>query len=324
MKKFLVPILIVVAALAVIPTLIPWSKIILTMVMSKGLAVLGVLVLLRAGQVSFGHALYYATSAYTVTFITRGVEGVDLFLVVAAGVGASTLLGLLVGLFVVRYRYIFFAMLNLAISMVLYALLEKFYHYTGGSDGLMLKRPELFGQILERAAFETWLYYIVLVITAFVIYGVHCFLKAPIGNSLAAIKTNETRLEYLGISTRSVMLTGYVLSTMLVGLGGAFSAISQGVITPEFAYWVRSGEFIFIAILGGVGNVLGAFAGALVFEVIRMYFVVVAAGMWQMLLGIILLIIIMAAPEGLIGILNRKRRRHSDIESAEMKKEGAL
>jgi branched-chain amino acid transport system permease protein len=105
------------------------------------------------------------------------------------------------------------------------------------------------------------------------------------------------------------MLTGYILSTALVGLGGAFNAISQGVITPEFAYWVRSGEFIFIAILGGAGNVLGAFAGSLVFEVIRMYFVVVAVGMWQMLLGIILLIIIMVAPEGLIGILNRKRRR---------------
>lgn len=324
MKKFLVPILIAVAALVVIPTLIPWSKIILTMVMSKGLAVLGVLVLLRAGQVSFGHAMYYATSAYTVAFITRGVEGIDLFLAVAAGVGASTLLGFLVGLFVVRYRYIFFAMLNLAISMVLYALLEKFYHYTGGSDGLMLTRPELFGQIMERAEFETWFYYIVLVIAAIVSYGVHCFLKAPIGNSLAAIKTNETRLEYLGISTRNVMLTGYVLSTALVGLGGTFSAISQGVITPEFAYWVRSGEFIFIAILGGAGNVLGAFAGSLVFEVIRMYFVVVAVGMWQMLLGIILLIIIMVAPEGLIGILNRKRRRAGESEPSETKKEDAL
>jgi branched-chain amino acid transport system permease protein len=321
MKKPVVAILAVFAVLAVMPVLIPWSKVILTMVMSKGLAVLGVLVLLRAGQVSFGHAMFYATSAYTVTFITRGVQGVDLLTVVVAGVAASTLLGLLVGLFVVRYRYIFFSMLNLAISMVLYALLEKFYYITGGSDGLMLTRPEFFGRVMERAGFETCFYYLVLISSIMVAYGVHCFLKAPIGQALAAIKTNETRLEYLGISTRNVMLSGYVLSTALVGLGGAFSAISQGVITPEFAYWVRSGEFIFIAILGGAGNVLGAFAGSLIFEVVRMYFIVVAAGMWQMLLGIILLIIVMAAPDGIIGILSRKKRPVSKRKQAATTKE---
>ncbi len=325
MKKFLVLILSVVGALVVIPIFIPWTKVLFTLALSKGLAVLGVLVLLRAGQVSFGHALYFGISAYTVALITRGMEGVDLLLVVVAGVGVSTLSGLLIGFFVVRYRYIFFSMLNLAISMVFYALLEKFYYYTGGSDGLMLNRPEIFGQILERAQFETWLYYILLGVVVVVTYGVHCFLNAPIGKALAAIKTNETRLEYLGISTRNVMLTGYVLSTALVGLGGAFSAISQGVITPELAYWVRSGEFIFITILGGIGNVLGAFLGSLVFEIIRMYFVVIAAGMWQMLLGTILLIIIMAAPDGLIGLLNWKRKNIvDDYKPSEIKKEANL
>ena len=321
MKKSVVAMLAVIVVLVAMPAMVPWSKIVLTMVMSKGLAVLGVLVLLRAGQVSFGHAMYFATSAYTVTFLTRGIEGVDLLTVVVAGVAVSTLLGLLVGLFVVRYRYIFFAMLNLAISMVLYAMLEKFYYVTGGSDGLMLTRPEFFGVVMERTGFEMYLYYLVLVVTIIVTYGVHCFLKAPIGHALAAIKTNETRLEYIGISTRNVMLAGYVLSAALVGLGGAFSALSQGVITPEFAYWVRSGEFVFITILGGAGNVLGAFAGSLIFEVIRMYFIVVAPGMWQMLLGTILLIIIMVAPDGLIGLLNRKKHPADENESAATSKE---
>ncbi len=310
-KTWIVLFIIVLAILVVTPELIPWSRVILTMVLSKGLAVLGILVLLRAGQVSFGHAMFFAISAYTATFMTREIAGVDVITIILASVAVSTIWGLLVGLFIVRYRYIFFAMLNLAISMVFYALLEKFYHVTGGSDGLMMVRPEFLGQLLEREAFELYYYYLVLGTTIIVTYLVHRFLNAPIGQALAAIKTNETRLEYLGISPKKVLLAGYVLSAALAGLGGVFNAITQGVITPEFAYWVRSGEFVFITILGGAGNVLGAFAGSLVYEVIRMYFAAAAAGVWQMLLGSMLLLIIMVAPEGLVGIIRKKRVTHS-------------
>lgn len=321
MKKSWLIITAVVLVLAVMPALIPWSKVILTLVLSKGLAVLGVLVLLRAGQVSFGHAMFFAASAYTATFVSIAIVGADVLTIIIAGVVVSTLWGLIIGLFVVRYRYIFFAMLNLAISMVLYALLEKFYHITGGSDGLILPRPEFFGHVMERAGFETCFYYFALALTIIVIYGVHRFLNAPIGYALAALKTNEIRLEYLGISASKVLLSGYVLSAALVGLGGTFSAIIQGVVTPELGYWVRSGEFIFIAVLGGGGNVLGAFAGSFVYEIIRMYFAAVAVGMWQMLLGIILLIIIMLAPDGLIGLFYKKK--HSANKSQPAAKENA-
>jgi ABC-type branched-subunit amino acid transport system permease subunit len=319
MKKSWLVAVAVLVVLSVMPVLIPWSRVILILVMSKGLAVLGVLVLLRAGQVSFGHAMFFAISAYTAAFITRAVAGVDVLTIVVAGVAVSTLWGLIAGLFVVRYRYIFFAMLNLAISMVLYALLEKFYHITGGSDGLMLSRPEFFGQVMERSGFEICFYYLVLVLTIIVIYGVHRFLKAPIGHALAAIKTNETRLEYLGISARNVLLAGYVLSAALVGLGGVFNAIIQGIVTPEISYWVRSGEFIFIAILGGGGNVLGAFAGSFVYEIVKTYFAAIASGMWQMLLGIILLIIIMVAPDGLVGLFKQKEPSAHENKQASAK-----
>jgi len=308
--------------LLAMPVLIPWSRVILTLVMSKGLAVLGILVLLRAGQVSFGHAMFFAISAYTAAYLTKGVAGIDVVTIIVAGVAVATIWGLVVGIFVVRYRYIFFAMLNLAISMVIYAMLEKFYHLTGGSDGLTLKRPEFFGQVLERASFETWFYYFVVACTLIVVYGVYRYLNAPIGHALSAIKTNETRLEYLGVSPKLVLLSGYVLSAALVGLGGVFNAIIQGVVTPEFCYWVRSGEFVFIAILGGAGNVLGAFAGAFVYEVVKMYFAAAFAGMWQMLLGIILLVIIMTAPEGLIGLIVRRKQTVSEGPPSTAKEKG--
>ena len=83
---------------------------------------------------------------------------------------------------------------------------------------------------------------------------------------LRAMKSNETRLEYLGMSARRVLLIGYVISAMLGGIGGTLVAIIQQIATPEFGYWTKSGEFVFIAILGGGAHAFGAFAGAAMFE----------------------------------------------------------
>lgn len=295
----------VVALIALLPLFAPWSKTFLVLAIAKGLAVLGIVVLLRAGQVSFGHALFFAASAYVAAFAARLMGGGELLTLLVIGALGSGVLGLLVGLFVVRYRYIFFGMLNLAFSMVFYAVLEKFYHYTGGSDGLILSRPSVLGIGLERLPFEYTLFYVALATAAVLGWLVHRYLNSAPGRALAAIKTNETRLEYLGISARGTLLVAYVISAMLAGVGGTLAAVMQGLVTPEYAYWVRSGEFVFIAILGGAGHVLGAFAGALVYEGVRMYLAVLAADMWQLLLGVVLLVIVLFASEGLVGLWHR-------------------
>lgn len=292
----------VVLLVAAIPLALPWMKIVLTVALAKGLAVLGVVVLLRAGQVSFGHAMFFAASAYSAAFLARGLHGADIALLLVAGVFCSIVFGVVIGLFVVRYRYIFFGMLNLAFSMVLYALLEKLFHITGGSDGMAVPRPGFFGFELERTAFETSLFYFTLILVGAVCWFVHRFLNSPVGQALDAVRTNETRLEYLGVSARMTLLVAYVLSAVLAGLGGTIIAVNQGVVTPDLGYWIRSGEFVFIAILGGTGNVIGAFAGALVYEVVRFYAAAMAADFWQMILGFVLLGIILFASRGLVGL----------------------
>lgn len=302
--------------IALMPLFAPWSRTFLVLALAKGLAVLGILVLLRGGQVSFGHALFFAASAYIAAFIARGMSGGELFTLIILGAAASGLLGLLVGLFVVRYRYIFFGMLNLAFSMVFYAVLEKFYHYTGGSDGLGLPRPSVLGMALERQPFEYVLFYVTLAITVLLAWLVHRYLQSAPGQALAAIKTNETRLEYLGVSPRATLLVAYVISAVLAGTGGVLAAVMQGLVTPDYAFWVRSGEFVFIAILGGAGHVIGAFAGALVYEGVRMYVAAFAAGMWQFLLGAALLLIVMFAAEGIVGLWRRLVRRKNGVEEA--------
>ena len=297
--------LVTLAAIAAAPFVLPWTQVILTLALAKGLAVLGIVVLLQAGQVSFGHALFFAVSAYAAAFIGKWFAGGELVLMLLAGIASSLVVGLVVGLFVVRYRYIFFGMLNLAFSMILFSILEKFYHVTGGSDGMQVARPRVLGAVMGREGFETLLFYGSLIIAVVVALVVQRFLASPVGNMMKTIKTNETRLEYLGVSPRRVLLVGYLVSAVLCGLGGVLMAVAQGIVTPDYAWWIRSGELVFIAILGGAGSVWGAFAGSLVYELVRTYASAFAGDVWQMILGTFLLVIILFAPSGLVGLWNR-------------------
>jgi branched-chain amino acid transport system permease protein len=311
-----VSLMVLAIVLAGVPLFAGSMQTFMAIVYAKSLAVLGIILLLQAGQVSFGHGMFFAAGAYTAAFLGRALGGGDLILLILAGLASSLVLGLAVGLFVVRYRYIFFGMLNLAFSMVLYSILEKFFHITGGSDGLRIRRPTLFGQSFERGEFDTVLYYVTLVMTLGAAILVWRYLKSPLGQALKAIKTNETRLEYIGLSARSVLLVGYVISAVLCGLGGASLGIIQGIATPEYTYWTRSSEFVFIAILGGVGNVAGALTGSLVYEAVRTYAAAFVADSWQLILGFVLLVIILRAPEGIVGLAQSIAARRGSARKA--------
>ncbi|KQI68789.1 branched-chain amino acid ABC transporter permease [Loktanella sp. 3ANDIMAR09] len=295
-----------------VPMAAPGLQILLTLALAKAIAVMGVTLLLRAGQVSFGHALFFGISAYAAAFIAATSLD-DLVLLLIAGTAGAALSGLLVGLFVVRYRGIFFGMLNLAFSMIFWSILEKFYHYTGGADGLRLPRPTVLGLSLDRAPFELLLFYLTLALTIGLGWFTLRFLGSPIGQLFQTVKTNETRLEYLGVSARTTLLKGYVLSAALCGIGGILVATAQGIVTPSYAYWIRSGEMVFIAVLGGAGSIPGAVAGALAYEIVRAYAAAFAADIWQLVLGVFLLVVILFAPGGLAGIYtaiaNRLSRR---------------
>lgn len=303
--------LVALLVLVAVPFLAPWTKTFLLLALAKGLAVLAVIILLQAGQVSFGHALFFAAGAYAVAFVGRALAGGELFGLLAVSLLVSAAFGLAIGLFVVRYRYIFFGMLNLAFSMVLYSILEKFFHLTGGSDGIRVLRPSILGVTLERNGFELALYFITLALSIVLAAGVTRYLASPLGQALGAIKSNETRLEYLGVSARRVLLIAYVVSAVLAGLGGAITALMQGLATPDYAFWVRSGEFVFIAILGGAGHVAGAFVGSLVYEGIRSYAAVLFADGWQLVLGSILILVVLFAPQGIVGLWQRLMGRLS-------------
>jgi branched-chain amino acid transport system permease protein len=275
---------------------------------------------LRGGLVTFGHALFYAMGAYTAGFGAKWFGLRDAALLVPVGALLGALVAALVGLFIARYRGVFFAMLNLAVSMILYAILLKFYWVTGGTDGLSIRTPTLLGFVPPRAALRMHYYYFTLVVAAVATYTVHRFLASPLGFFLKALADNEIRIEYSGESVQRVIYYTYIVSGALGATAGVLVAFTVGHIVPEYAFWIQSGEFVFIALLGGYGSVPGPLIGAIAFEFIRTYANKFAPYAWQMTLGVIMLLIILLQPGGLSAIYEsvtrRFRRRAEGIERA--------
>jgi ABC-type branched-subunit amino acid transport system permease subunit len=294
-----------VLALAAAPMVVPWLEFVLTIAIAKGFAALGVAILLRAGLISIGHAMFFAISAYAVAFLARsGISDFGVLMVLSVLV--TGLAGATVGTFLVRYRAIFFAMLNLAVSMVLYALFAKLYGITGGTDGMTILVPRVFGMTLSEPVFKAALFYGSLVLMVLVGFAIHRYLDSPLGHALSAVHTNEVRLEYLGVPVWAVLLVAYVLSAMLAGIGGAISGFAIGRVVPDFAFWTVSGHLVLVAVLGGIGGVPGAFIGALFLELLH----IEAASFtdaWNLIEGATLIVVIMFFPKGLYGLFTRSK-----------------
>jgi ABC-type branched-subunit amino acid transport system permease subunit len=303
MTRAKIAVIVLALAALLLPVPLPWIKTPLIMATAFGIAALGISILIISGQISFGHALYVCAGGYIAAFAVREWAFLDSAVLLCIGALTGAVLGVIIGSFVVRYRGIFFGMLNLALSMVLFAVLGKFFTYTGGTDGLRLERTPFFGIAMERDQFESVLLVTCVVLALLLGWFVQRYLRSVAGQALAAVKTNETRLEYVGISAYKAMWIGYIISATLSGLSGAMFAIAQGLVTPEMGYWVRSGEIVFVTILGGVGHPVGAFIGAGIFEFVKLFAAAYLTGAWQMVLGIVLIAMVFLAPRGICAML---------------------
>jgi ABC-type branched-subunit amino acid transport system permease subunit len=250
------------------------------------------MLLLRAGLVSFGQALYYCLGAYAAGGLGRFLGVSDIFLQMLAGALTAGFFAFVLGFLLARYRGIFFGLLSLALSMILYGTLVK-NEALGSTDGFNILPSTLFG---IRPGPE-WVRYAVLASAAVVAFSltliVHRYLRTPLGRLAPAIKDNEIRVEYMGASARRAVHVKYVSH-----------------IDPQMSFWTTSGEFIFITILAGTGSVLAPFAGALLYGVIHTTAYDLSPNTWQMSLGLSLLLIIVFLPEGLWSLF-RKHVRHS-------------
>ncbi len=290
------------------PLLPRWAMFLINVSLCYGLVVLGMMLLMRTGLVSFGHGLYYCLGAYAAGTLDVLFGISDIAVMLLAAIAATGAVSALLALLLRKYRDIFFAMLSLAFSMILYGLLVK-TSALGSSDGFNVAAKTLFGVRIAGTEFERYLIFAITVVTAFVAaICIHRYRGSHRGRLAEAIRDNELRVEYMGASVANTVHINYVMSAVLAGLGGALAAISVGHIDPEMAYWTTSGEFVFVAILAGTGNVLAPFLGAFIFETIRSFAYEYSPNTWQMALGISMLIVIMFLPGGLWSLFTRMRK----------------
>lgn len=297
--------ILIVAVLAVglAPLSANWLQFIFTMAVANGLAALGVAILLRAGLISIGHAMFFATSAYGVAFMARA-GFVDFGISIVVSVLGAGLVGAVIGTFLVRYRAIFFAMLSLAVSMVFYTLFAKLYSLTGGTDGMTIPVPKIFGMTFSEPEFKWILFYGSIVLMVVVGLAVQRYLDSPLGQALSAVHTNEIRLEYLGVRVSSVLLVAFIVSAMLAGLGGVIGGFAIGRAVPDFTFWTASAHLLLVAVLGGIGGVPGAFIGAFFLELLHAV-AVSFTDAWNLIVGIALVGAIIFMPKGLYGLFTR-------------------
>lgn len=213
------------------------------------------------GLLSFGHAAFFGLAGYVVGYLLRD-KGLPVELAILVAVGASALVGLMMGALAIRRQGIYFSMITLALAQMVYFGLEK-APFTGGEDGLQgVPRGKLLGMI--DLADDKVLYYVVLAICvagfALIVRTVH----SPFGQVLRAIKENEARAVSLGFAVDRYKLLAFVLSAALAGLAGATKTVVIGSETLTNAHWTMSGLVILMTLVGGMGTLAGPILGAFI------------------------------------------------------------
>lgn len=262
------------------------------------------LILGFGGMVSFGHAAFVGLGAYTVgMMMDAGVSSA--WIAWPAAMLASAAAAALIGAISLRTRGVYFIMITLAFAQMFYYLMVSLKAY-GGEDGLPLpQRSALLGLDLKD---DQSFYFTVLLLAALVMAGLQRLLNSPFGWLLQGCKENETRMAAVGTRVFALQWQAFVLAGAIAGLAGALLANLNGLVTPHLMHWSQSGQLMIMVIIGGAGalwgGALGAAALLLLEELLSGYTL-----HWQMALGLLLLAVVLFAPQGLTGLL-RRRLRH--------------
>ncbi len=285
-----------------------WMLFTATKAAGYGLVALGIVVLMRSGLVSFGQGLVYCIGAYTSGLIASRAGITDVFALLLIGGAASTLVGLIVAPLLARYRSIFFAMLTLALSMVLYGILVK-QNWIGGSDGFNVPQPTFLGWAPELWTADMALYGVAVAICAVAATLCRFYFDSMPGLVAQAVRENELRVEYLGTSVFNITVRNFVIAAGLGGLGGTLNGLTLGHVDPLFSFWTTSGEFVFVAILAGHASVAAVFVASFLLELVRSFSNRYFPDTWQFMLGAFLLAVILFLPNGLGSIWEELRKR---------------
>jgi branched-chain amino acid transport system permease protein len=277
-------------------------------VLVLGLAAMSLNFLLGfTGILSFGHAAYFGLGAYgaglTLKLLAQSTPLALLLGMLLGGVAGAAL-----GALIRRRRGVYFAMVTIAFGQVFYFIAFRWNSLTGGDDGLrgFSRQPlELgFARIDLLNNLDSF-YYFVLFCFAVAVAIMGFILRSPLGRTLIAIRENERRARFLGIPVEQHIWLAFVISCLFCGLAGALYALLNNFADPRGLHYSQSGDFVIMAVMGGMRSFWGPLLGAAIFVILQDYLSSVTTN-WQFLIGIMFIVVVLFFPRGILGVLQRR------------------
>jgi branched-chain amino acid transport system permease protein len=248
-----------------------------------------------AGRTSLGHGAIFGVSGYVVVYASAQA-GLPLAVAFMLGIIAATLVATIFGLLAVRTSGVYFLLLTLALGMIVWGICLRWTQVTGGENGMRGDvRPDF---LMSHRAF----YWAVLAVVTIVSYAMWRFVRSPFGLTLLGIRDSESRMRSLGYNVSLHLFICFIVSGFFAGIAGALYAMFNNFVSPSTVALAQSVEGVLMMIAGGVGTLFGGFVGAA--AIIALENVVSAyTERWQTVLGVTFILIMIFAPEGIIGTL---------------------
>jgi branched-chain amino acid transport system permease protein len=257
------------------------------------------LILGYGGLLSFGHAAYLGTGAYAVAILAYyGIH--NGLLQFAAAIAASALVAAAIGAVSLRTSGVYFIMITLAFTQMLYYLGISIEEY-GGDDGMRLAARSAFLDLLDLRSPTAFYYFVFALLAAFLLL-VQRLVNSRFGMVIRAARSNDARTRAIGFSPYLYRLTAFVIAGAMCGVAGALLVNHTAYLTPEFMNWTRSGEIMFMVILGGIATLIGPVLGAAALLLLEDWLSALTTH-WQIILGPILVLVVLFAKRGLAGLL---------------------
>jgi branched-chain amino acid transport system permease protein len=259
------------------------------------------------GVLSFGHAAYFGLGAYAAGMTIKYLVP-STMLGILAGVVVGTLAAMLIGALIVRLRGVYFAMVTIAFGQVFYFITFRWNAVTGGDDGLTgwQRQPiDLGFATIDILGNDKAFYYLVLLFFALGTAAMALILRSPFGRTLLAIRENERRARFLGIPVERHIWISFTISCCFVSLAGALYALLNNFTDPRALRWDQSGNFVIMAVLGGMRSFWGPLIGAAIFVALQDY-VSSHTENWMSVIGLFFVLVVLFFPRGILGIRRRK------------------
>ncbi len=262
------------------------------------------------GMISFGHAAYFGVGAYTLGIL---LQKTALGLAVSLGlaVAGAAVAALVIGFFCVRLGTIYFSMLTLAFAQIVYTIVIRATPLTGGDQGLIggIRVPPIqLGPLTLTVRSPLTFYYLTLVLATGAFLVAKVLVDSPWGLLLRAVRDNADRVGFLGVSTRALRLAAFTVAGGLAGLAGALMALYVGGAYPDFVYWTKSAEPIFMVLVGGMNTLVGPLVGAAVLVSLTT-FITRYTSLWGLVLGTILIVFTLFLKVGIFDFVVARRVR---------------